>query len=55
VEIEKKNKPVVMLGRDIGMEEVGNFSLRGLVGRFGYWAMGEKIFMLGLRTTGVHC
>jgi hypothetical protein len=24
------------------MEEVGNYALRGLVGRFGYWAMGEK-------------
>jgi hypothetical protein len=31
-----------MLDRDVGIEEVGKFSLRGLVGRFGYCAMGEK-------------
>jgi hypothetical protein len=38
----KKNKLVVTLGRYLGMEAVGIFSLRGLVGRFGYWALGVK-------------
>ena len=38
----KENKSVVTLGRDIGMKVVGIFSLRGLVERFGYWALGAK-------------
>jgi len=32
----KKSNPKVTLGQDIGMQEVGFFSLQGLVGRFGY-------------------
>jgi hypothetical protein len=35
----KKEKPTLTLGRDIGMMEVEALSARGLVGRFGYWAM----------------
>jgi hypothetical protein len=38
----KKNKPRVTLGRDVGMQEVGMISARGLVGRFGYRALGAR-------------
>jgi hypothetical protein len=38
----KKLKPKVTLGRGIGMKEVGMYSLWGLVGRFGYWAMAAR-------------
>jgi hypothetical protein len=35
----KKEKPTLTLGQDIGMLEVEALSAKGLVGRFGYWAM----------------
>jgi hypothetical protein len=38
----RKQKQSVTLGRDIGMEVVSIYSLRGLVGKFSYWALGAK-------------
>jgi hypothetical protein len=39
---EKKAKLKLTLGRDLGMKEAGHYSLRGLVGKFGYKAMEAK-------------
>jgi hypothetical protein len=39
---KKKGKLKVTLGRNIGMEAAGCFFVRGLVGRFGYGALGAR-------------
>ena len=39
---EKRGNLRVTLGRDMGMEVVGSLSVRGLVGRFGYGALGAR-------------
>jgi hypothetical protein len=39
---EKRGNLRVTLGRDMGMEEAGCLSVRGLVGRFGYGALGAR-------------
>lgn len=39
---EKRGNLRDTLGRDIGMEEAGCLSVRGLVGRFGYGALGAR-------------
>jgi hypothetical protein len=38
----KNTKVKLTLGRDVGMKEVGLYSQWGLVGKFGYWAMGIR-------------
>ena len=39
---EKRGNLRVTLGRDMGMEAAGCLSVRGLVGRFGYGALGAR-------------
>jgi hypothetical protein len=38
----KRGNLRVTLGRDMGMEEASCLSVRGLVGRFGYGALGAR-------------
>jgi len=47
----KKLKPKVTLGRGIGMQEVGMYSLCGLVGIFGYWAMAARDIQMWVADT----